>query len=340
MRLLKLFFIAPIVALAVGAWNHAYADITLRFSNWDPPTHEVRFMGIEKWAKQVGEVTEGRVKVKILPKPVGIPPAHHDLIRDGAVDAGTIIPSYTPGRFLTHKVVEFPFYTENAVAQSVAYWRMYEKFFSNAGEHEGLKLLVTYANGPGLIHNNVRPIRTQADMKGLKLRVSGDTVAALAEAAGATPIFAPITKVNTMLSKGVVDGVFLGAEGVENFKLTKLMKYTTVPKGGIGSTMFQIVVNQKAWDAIPAKDQKLIESVSGEAAARMIGEAWEAAKADGIRDLKSAGYEMIEMEPPLRTKFEGYFEPVLAKWIAEVGKIGVDGKEAWESYKAEVGKLQ
>jgi TRAP-type transport system periplasmic protein len=340
MRLFKLFFIAPVLALAVGAWNHAYADITLRFSNWDPPTHEVRSMGIEVWAKQVGEVTEGRVKVKILPKPVGIPPAHHDLIRDGAVDAGTIIPSYTPGRFLTHKVVEFPFYTDNAVAQSVAYWRIYVKFFKSAGEHEGLKLLVNYANGPGLIHNNVRPIRTQEDMKGLKLRVSGDSISQLAKAAGATPIFAPITKVNTMLSKGVVDGVFLGAEGVENFKLTKLLKYTTMPKGGLGSTMFQIVVNEKAWNKIPAKDQKLIESVSGEAAARMIGEAWEAAEADGMKTLKAAGYEMIMMEPPLRAKFEKYFKPVLAEWIAGVDKMGIDGKAAWEAYKAEVEKLQ
>lgn len=329
-----------ILAVAVGGWNSASAEVVWRFSNWDPPTHEVRFMGIEVWAKQVSEVTNGRVKVKILPKPVGIPPAHHDLIKKGAVDAGTIIPAYTPGRFWLHKISEFPFLADNAVAQGVAYWRVYEKYFKNAGEHEGLKLLVAYANGPGAIHNSKRPIRSIADMKGLKMRVSGDNISAMAKAAGAVPIFAPITKVHTLLSKGVADGVFLGVEGVENFKLTKLLKFTTVPKGGIYSTHFQIVVNNAAWARVSAKDQKLIESISGEKAARMFGVAWEAAEKQGLETLKKAGYEIIPMPAAMRADFEGFFKPILADWLAKAKAKGVDADAAWAMYKAEIAKFK
>ena len=38
-----------------------------------------------------------------------------------------------------------------------------------------------------------------------------------------SPIFAPITKVHNLLSKKVIDGVFLTFEGIKNFKLGKLV---------------------------------------------------------------------------------------------------------------------
>ena len=51
--------------------------------------------------------------------------------------------------------------------------------------------------------------------------------------------------VHNMLSKGVADGVFLTYEGIKNFKLGKLVKYTTEPPGGLYATVFQMYMNEK-----------------------------------------------------------------------------------------------
>ena len=80
--------------------------------------------------------------------------------------------------------------SHSAKARTVAYWRVYAKHFANAGEAQGMKLLNVGVHGPGLIHNTKRPVVKMSDLKGLKLRVSGDNISGLAKSMGATTIFA------------------------------------------------------------------------------------------------------------------------------------------------------
>jgi hypothetical protein len=128
---------AVIVALGLvlvsSLLSRAEAAQNLRYATWDPPHHEWIKFGVDRWIKSVGEVTEGRVKVRKLAKGLGAPPAYHDFIKKGAIDVAHIIPAYTPGRFQLHKIAEFPFLSHSAKARTVAYWRVYAKHFANAG---------------------------------------------------------------------------------------------------------------------------------------------------------------------------------------------------------------
>ena len=318
----------------------AQAQINLRYATWDPPHHEMRKFGVDLWVKSIGEITQGRVNVKMLTKGLGAPPAYHDFITDGAIDVAHIIPAYTPGRFVLHKLAEFPFLTDSAKARTVAYWRVYEKHFQKTDEARGMKLLTVWVHGPGLIHNSKRPIKTLSDLKGLKLRVSGDNISALAKAMGVTPQFLPITKVHDSLSKGVIDGTFLAFEGIKNFKLGKLVKYTTVPSGGLYATVFQMYMNQKVWDGIPEKDQKLIMSVSGEHAANYIGDAWDLADVNGIKYMQENGIKIEKMPEPILAKAKQLWGPIQADWMKKVATKGVDGEAALAMFKAEVRKIE
>ncbi len=318
----------------------AEAQQKLRYATWDPPHHEMRKFGVDLWVKSIGEVTKGRVSVRMLAKGLGAPPAYHDFIKEGAIDVAHIIPAYTPGRFLLHKMAEFPFLTNSAKARTVGYWRVYEKHFKQANEAAGMKLMTFWVHGPGLIHNSKRPVQAMGDLKGLKLRVSGDNISALAKSMGATPIFAPITKVHNMLSKGVIDGVFLTYEGIKNFKLGKLVKYTTVPPGGLYATVFQMYMNQKVWDGISAKDQRLIESVSGEHAANYIGDAWDLADKNGIAHMKENGIKIVPMPAAFTAKAKELWKPIQADWMKKAKAKGVDGEAALAMYKSEIKKIE
>jgi len=95
----------------------------------------MRNFGVDVWVKSIGKVTEGRIYARTLTKGLGVPPTYHDFIKDGAIDVTHIIPAYTPGRFLLHKMAEFPFLTNSAKARTVAYWRVYEKHLSNVSAY-------------------------------------------------------------------------------------------------------------------------------------------------------------------------------------------------------------
>ena len=56
--------------LGISLLSHAEAAQNLRYATWDPPHHEWIKFGVDRWIKSVGEVTDGRVKVKKLAKGV------------------------------------------------------------------------------------------------------------------------------------------------------------------------------------------------------------------------------------------------------------------------------
>ena len=64
----------------------AVAETKLVLSNWLPPRHPVVKEALEPWADQIQEVTDGRVTVRILKKPLGAPPAHYDMAVHGIAD--------------------------------------------------------------------------------------------------------------------------------------------------------------------------------------------------------------------------------------------------------------
>ncbi|MGI9380206.1 MAG: TRAP transporter substrate-binding protein [Methyloligellaceae bacterium] len=338
--LLRCTSLFAFVLVSAGLSTAVQAQINLRYATWDPPHHEMRKFGVDLWVKSIGEVTKGRVNVRMLTKGLGAPPAYHDFIRDGAIDVAHIIPGYTPGRFVLHQLAEFPFVSDSAKARTVAYWRVYKKHFEKIDEARGMKLMTVWVHGPGLIHNAKRPIDKFDDLQGLKLRVSNDTIGALAKSLNVTPIFMPITKVHNALSKGVIDGTFLTFEGIKNFKLGKLVKFTAVPQGGLYATVFQMYMNKKVWDGIPEADQKLIMSVSGEHAADYIGDAWDLADRNGIKHMKENGVKFQKLPDAVLAEARKRWQPIEAEWIKKAEAKGVDGKAAIAMFKEEIKKIE
>ena len=153
-----------------GCAASAMADtVTLRFSRWLPPKHYIMTEMIEPWAKQVEDATEGRVKVQFS-NALGKPQAHYDLVATGVADLAMSVHSYNPSRFVLTQIGELPLYSESGEATSVALWRTYDRFFKDAKEHDGVKLLGMWATPASYIFTTRPAITGMADLKGLKLR--------------------------------------------------------------------------------------------------------------------------------------------------------------------------
>src|SRR5438132_1047286 len=74
-------------------------------------------------------------------------------------------------------------------------------------ERHGFVGLAFYDSGSRSIYNSVRPVRTLADMKGLRIRVQqSELMVAMIKALGAQPIELPYGQVSTGLSTRLIDG--------------------------------------------------------------------------------------------------------------------------------------
>lgn len=182
--------IAASATLAAGVSFTAHAA-TLTMSNWVPATHFVTTDILKVWADQVEEVTEGRVKVRMLPKPVGSPPQHWELARKGVADITWGNFTYEPERFKSLWFAEMPFTGEKAEASAIALWDTYQKYLSQNPTYAGVKMLGVGTLGPGAIHHVSKDIVTPEDFANQKIRMGGPIQKRLIEELGAVPIAAP-----------------------------------------------------------------------------------------------------------------------------------------------------
>jgi TRAP-type C4-dicarboxylate transport system substrate-binding protein len=317
----------------------ASAQVELSMSAWVPPSHMLVKDGMTPWMKEVESVTEGRVKVKLLPKPVTNPINHFDAVRDGLADVAFVSHAYTPARFQLVRVGVLPFSGDNAEVNSVALWRIYSKHFLKQDEHKGVKLLTIYTHGPGIFWNAKRPIKTVDDFAGLKIRVGGGIAADVANALGVNTISKPAPESYELLSTGVVDGVMFPGESIVSFKLDKLLKYATQFPGGLYSDSHSVIMNVDRWNKISKADQAAIEKISNEAFSRSVGKAWDDNAGAGFAAFKAGGGEIVPADDALVNAVAQKTAHFEQEWVKMVDSKGLDGKAILAEYRAEVKKL-
>ncbi len=320
--------------LASSAW----AETELVMSSWLPPRHPIVVGAMKPWAKEVEKVTEGRVSVRVLARPLGAPPAHYDMAEEGVADITYGLHSFTTDdRFQRSRIGQFSFLGDDAVSASVAFWNVYSGPLDAQSEHHGTKLLGLFVHGPGALHNNVRKIEADGDLSGLKIRVPGGYIADLMGDLGASTLFMSSGEVYEKLSRGVIDGVTFPKEGLTAFNLTDDISYSLNIPGGLYNTTWFLVMNDGKWNEISAEDQAAIEAISGEAFARLVGAAWNKADGAAVDKLKSAGIDDHMASDALVAKIKSVAAAHEASWADAISGAGFDGAAALAELRKQTG---
>jgi TRAP-type C4-dicarboxylate transport system substrate-binding protein len=229
-----------------------------------------------------------------------------------------------------------PFLSPNATASCIAYWNTYNKFFKKADEYKGVHLVGIWTHGPAHIFTRDKKLNTIADIENLKMRVPGGIVNEMAKRLGTVPVFAPASQAYDVLSKGVADGIFFPTESVYNFKIGPVIHQALEIPNGLYRTAHFLIVNQAKWDALPDADKKAIDSVSGEALAKLAGAMWDKADADGKAGLMKLGTQFTTANPEMMKSLHAKLDSMTQEWIEKANKKGVDGKAALAYYIEQV----
>ena len=260
---LRYAFASALTATALSAGS-ASATTVFTASSWVPATHTLS-VAQKEWCDKLEAESAGSMKRNILPKGVTAAPGTFDAVRDGLADIAFTVDGYTPGRFINTQVAEFPFLGDSATATSVAYQRIYAKYFAPLGEHRGVKVLGVFTHGPGTIFTTNKPVKSAADAASLKFRVGGGNINELAKAMGWNTTLKAAPESFELLSTGVMDGTFFPDESVASFKLSMIKNATAFP-GGLYNTSFVFMMNPEKYKALSPQDKAVVDKLSGEPA--------------------------------------------------------------------------
>jgi tripartite ATP-independent transporter DctP family solute receptor len=198
-----------------------------------------------------------------------------------------------------------------------------ETIWRGVEEKTGIKLIMTgLPDGARSVWNSKHPVRTPADIKGLKLRVMQapmmiDTFVAL----GAIPAPMASTDVYMAARQGVIDGAEWGPLGMIEQKSYEEAKYYTLtqhlnPPGSVAMSA--------AWYNTLPKSQQDIILGAADHARDWFDATFAKEESDALAQVKAKGVEVIE-HPDL-APFIAAVKPVYEKYASQVG--------GWDTIKA------
>jgi TRAP-type C4-dicarboxylate transport system substrate-binding protein len=320
-----------IVAIPVMA-----QEVTLRFQHFVSPNSANPKYFLEPWAQKVEAESEGRIKVEIYPfmQMGGKAPDQYDLVRDGVIDGGWVIPGYQPGRFPEAEALELPFMTpKSGEAASLAAWDYTQAHLMD--DFADVHVIAAHMHGPGLVHKRGPEIKAVEDFNGLKLRGPSRAATLLLQKLGAVPVGMPVPAFPEALSKGVVDGGVITWEMSPSLKLDELTDSTTDVAGDLAlyNLYFIWAMNRDVYEGLPEDLRAVIDANSGRETSGWAGKAHDLGDADGRAVMAASGNTLAELSVEETARVMALGDEVRAEWIAEASAKGLDGAALVEDAK-------
>jgi TRAP-type transport system periplasmic protein len=321
--ILSVLLLAPILAAAPVA-SAQDKTITLRYSDQFPPTDPHSVIA-GQWCSEVEKRTNGKVKVKYYPgSTLNSPPQMYESIIQGVVDIGNHVLGYTKGRFpLMSGIWENPFEYPSALmatkAANVAFDKLRPK------EFDDVKVMYLHCTPEAMLHTVRKPVNKLDDLKGMKFR-SMDANADILTSLGAVPVGMPQPDVYDALSKGVLDGVTSVYSGLQTWKTSDILRYTTEVKGTAYTAVFVVAMNKSKWNSIAPEQQKIIEQLNKEWEERQ-GRQWDSLEKEGKDFVIKSGMKVTRLSPEEQAKWASKASFLFDRYQKQMKEKNLPGEE-------------
>ena len=184
-----------------------------------------------------------------------------------------------------------------------------------SSQRHGFVSLTFYDSGSRSIYNSVRPIRTLADMKGLRIRVQqSEVMVEMIKALGAEPVELPYGQVSTGLSTRLIDGAENNWPSYVTTNHYKLAPYYTLTEHTMGPEV--LVVSPRAWESLSAEDRNIFRDAARKSSAYM-RELWHGLEERSRQQARAAGNTIISEFD--RKPFEQAMNTIYAKTVTDPG---------------------
>jgi len=226
----------------------------------------IAYLGAKRFADIVAERSGGKVAIKVFhSSALGDQVSSIESLQAGTLDIATVeTPITTVDPVLGATALPYIFRGREHVAKALQ---------GPAGEWiekrltaKGLRVIGFLEGGFRQITNNIRPIITPADLKGVKMRTPGSKLRIKIfnhYGANASPL--PFKELYTALQTGVFDGQENPVIWAKTTKFYEVQKYLSITNHLY--TVTYLLMSDKAYQKLPADMQALFKEAGREAAA-------------------------------------------------------------------------
>ena len=283
----------------------------------------------EWFATELDKRTGGQIKGDVVSLPeLGL--TGFELVRvtrAGLVDFADVILAYVAGEVPVVEAVDLP----ALYADFDASIKAHAAFLQVVRKHED-KLGGVVLGGylwPGQYIISRKPIKSPADLKGLKIRVYGAADTDLVRALGMEPVAITFAEVYTALERGTVDAALTGSYPAFAVKLFEVSKFIVDVNHGPNSGV--LVVSKKSWDKLTPDQQQVLRKLGDEFTQR----GWDVGKRtdkEGIDKNREKGMEFVPATPAMTAAVKDVMmKTVLPNWLK---RAGPDAKPIFNQYLA------
>jgi tripartite ATP-independent transporter DctP family solute receptor len=298
---------AAVAFCASGAQARDFRSADVHPADY-PTVMAVQYMG-----KQLAGETQGRLGVKVYPSGVlGTERDNIEQLRLGGLDLMRInagpLNSVVPETIAT--VLPFVFRSTEHM-RKVLDGPIGDEILASM-ESQGLVGLAFYDSGARSFYTARKPIKSLADMKGLKIRVQqSDLFVAMIEALGANPTPMPYGEVYTALKTGIVDAAENNWPSYESSRHFEAAKYYSLTEHSLAPEV--LVFSKKVWDGLPKADQAAIRKAAKDSVPYM-RKLWDEREVKARKVVEAAGSQTITIAN--KQEFIDAMKPVYAKFSA------------------------
>jgi len=338
-------FVQGAAAAAVLGAPHlsglAQQSVTLKFHTFMAPLSNVWLTMHKPWMDKVDKESGGRIKFEAYPAMQlgGTPVQLYDQARDGVVDVVWTLPGNTAGRFPRIEAFELPFMMNNAEATSKAYWEYFQTQCPD--EFKETQVLALHVHGPGMFHSANKPIKSAADVKGMKVRGPTRQVTKMLGSLGAIPVGMPLPQIPDALSKGTIEACVIPWEVVPSVKVHELTKcHSEFPAGSpaLYTTTFVMAMNKARYEGLAPDLKKIIDANSGLATSAWLGKTQQGNDPIGRKSATDRGNTLYTFSAAEAQEFIKLSSHVDDEWVADMDKRGFKGAALLKSAKDLVAK--
>ena len=293
-----------LAAAATGAVAREFRAADTQNEDY-PTVQALRYMG-----RLIAERTGGRHQIRVFhSRQLGEEKETIEQTRVGAIDLNrtnvALIGNFVPAM----NVLAMPFLFRSIEHQQKVLDGPIGAEILNSFEPYGFVGLAFYDSGARSIYNNVRPVRSIADIKGLRIRVQqSELMSDMIRALGAEPVELPYGQVLTGLATKLIDGAENNWPSFVTTDHYKHAGFYTVTEHTMGPEV--LVMSQKAWQSLSVEDQKIFRE-SALRSSRFMREKWKDLEQQSRRQAEAAGVAIVTDFD--RKPFEAAMAPIYQK---------------------------
>jgi len=292
-----------------AAFSLSANALDFRVSDVQPDDYPT-VVALKSMSQSLEKMSGGKFKMKVFNKgALGTEKETIDQVKIGALDMVrvnvapmngvcpmTMVPTMP---FLFHSVEHMRKSLDGAIGDEIL----------GSCEAQGFVGLAFYDSGARSIYAK-KPIKTVADVKGLKIRVQqSDLWVALVNAMGANATPMSYGEVYTGLKTGLIDAAENNIPSFDTAKHVEAVKYYSKTEHSMAPEI--LLMSKVVWDKLSKSEQDMVRQAAKESV-KVEREKWDEQEAKSLANVKAAGAIIGDVD---KRSFQAVMQPVYEKFI-------------------------